>query len=270
MYPFERFTDRAKKALVLAQEEAESAGHNYIGTEHLLLGLLREQEGLAGAALNALGVELDGTRNAIQAALSTAAPGVVFHIVPTTRVKKVIEMAFEEAQRMGDSHVGTQHLLVGLLIEEEGLAARILVDGGVTLEKARAEIERLLKEGAEEPTQHVPLGRRMPATPPMLPELQQLLLRAQTLAAGKGSSAFGLDHLLETMVSSPAGTEVLARLLDLRRIAAMIEQALAAQDFDTAAKHRTDEKAAREALEQAVIAWRRELDQPGAAQPRSS
>jgi ATP-dependent Clp protease ATP-binding subunit ClpA len=270
MYPFERFTDRARKALTLAQEEAESAGHNYIGTEHLLLGLLRENEGLAHAALNALGVELDSTREAIQAALSTAPKGVIFQIVPTSRVKKVIEIAFGEAQRLGDSNVGTQHLLFGLLLEGEGVAARILADMGVTLEKARAEVERLLKEGAQEPTQPAQAGRRTPAPPPMLPELQQLLLRAQAHAAGSGSSAFGLGHLLETIVSSPAGIEVLARLLDLRRVAAMIEQAIAAQDFETAARHRTEQQVAHKALEQAVSAWRKDLDLPGAPQASSS
>ena len=269
--PFERFTERAKKVLALAQEEAESAGHKYIGTEHLLLALLREDEGLARAALAGLGVELDSTREAIGAALGTARRDVVFQIVPTSRVKKVIEIAFEEAQRMGDSSVGTHHLLFGLLLEGEGVAARILVDMGVTLEKARAEVERVLKVGGQESTQPPQAGRRMPTPPPpMLPELRQLLLRAQTLAAGKGSSGFGLDHLLETMVSRPLGTEALARLLDLRRIAVKIEQALAAQNLDTAAKHRTDEHAALEALKQAVSAWRKELDMPGAAQASSS
>ncbi len=270
MYPFERFTERAKKALTLAQEEAESAGHSYIGTEHLLLALLREEEGIAHAALHALGVELAGTREAIRAALSTAPVGVISQILPTSRVKKVIEIAFEEAQRSGDINVATQHLLFGLLVEGEGIAARILVDMGVTLEKARAEVERLLKEGAQEPTQPAQPGRRAPASLPMLPELQQLLLRAQARAAGGGSSAVGLGHLLETMVSSPAGIEVLARLLDLRRIAAMVEQATAAQDFETAAKHRTEQNAAREALDQAVSAWRKDLDLPGAPQASSS
>lgn len=266
MYPFERFTERAKKVLTLAQEEAESAGHNYIGTEHLLLGLLREDEGLARAALNALGVELGSTREAIQAALSTAPKSISFQIIPTSRVKKVIEIAFEEAQRMGDSNVGTHYLLFGLLMEGEGVAARILVDMGVTLEKARAEIDRLLKEGVQEPTLPLQPGRRMPSPLPMLPELQRLLLRAQTHAAGQGSSAFGLYDLLDAMVSSPAGIEVMARLLDLRRIGAMKEQAIAAQDFESAAQHRTTEKSAREALEQAMTEWRKELEPPGTTQ----
>ena len=171
---------------------------------------------------------------------------------------------------MGHHYVGTEHLLLGRLIEGEGVAATVLVDMGVTFDKARAEIYRLLKEGAQEPTLPSQPGRRVGAPVPILPELQQLLLRAQTRASGTGSSGFGLDHLLETIVSSPAGIEVLARLLDLRRIAAMKEHAIAAQDFETAAKHRTDEQQAREALERAVGAWRKELEAPGAAQASSS
>ena len=273
MYPFERFTERAKKVLTLAQQEAESAGQSYIGPEHLLLALLREGEGLACVALKALGVELDNTREAIHAALGTTPKTVAFQIIPTTRVKKVIETAFEEAQRTGHGLVGTEHLLLGLLIEGESVAAKVLLALGVTLEKAGAEIDRLLKAGAQEPalvhgraTWVANTGRQLP----MLPELQQLLHRAQTLAAVSGSSAFGLDHLLEMMVSSPAGIEVLARLLDLRRIAAMKEQAIAAQDFDTAAKLRSDEQRAREALKQALTAWREELEPPAGARASSS
>lgn len=146
------------------------------------------------------------------------------------------------------------------------MAARILVDMGVTPEKARAEVGRLLKEGAQEPTLPQQPGRRTTAPLPMLPELRQLLLRAQTHAAGGGATAFGLYALLDAMVSSPAGIEVMARLLDVRRIAAMKEQAIAAQDFETAAEHRTAEKPAREALEQAITEWRKELEPPGTTQ----
>src|SRR5690242_1857902 len=102
MYPLERFTERAKKVLALAQQEAEQAGHSYIGTEHLLLALIREGSGLAARALGTLGVELDRTRAAIEAVLSDMEPsGPPSQIIPTARVKKVVELAFEEARRMG-------------------------------------------------------------------------------------------------------------------------------------------------------------------------
>jgi hypothetical protein len=131
MYPFERFSEPAKKVITLAHGEAEAAQHSYIGTEHLLLGLLRCEEGMAHQALDALGVELAAARQRIEAAVG---PGteVAVQIVPTARVKKVIEEAFEECQRLGDRHVGTHHLLLGLLLEEDGLAARVLGELGVT------------------------------------------------------------------------------------------------------------------------------------------
>ena len=153
MYPFERFTERAKKVLTLAQEEAERSHHSYIGTEHLLLGLLREGEGLASKVLNNLGVEIGKVRQTIESVLGQNERIIIQQIIPTSRVKKVIEIAFEEARRMGHNYVGTEHMLLGLLIEGEGIAAHVLEDLGVSLEGARQEIERLLiSTGGEEPT----------------------------------------------------------------------------------------------------------------------
>ena len=150
MYPFERFTERAKKVLTLAQEEAERSHHSYIGTEHLLLGLLREGEGLAAKVLNNLGVEIGKVRETIESVLGSNERIIIQQIIPTSRVKKVIELSFEEARRMGHNYVGTQHLLVGLLIEGEGIAAHVLSDLGATESRVRAEIERLLASGTEE------------------------------------------------------------------------------------------------------------------------
>jgi ATP-dependent Clp protease ATP-binding subunit ClpA len=144
MYPFERFTEGAKKALTLAQEEAERAHRDYIGTEHLLLGLLREGEGLAAKVLSNLGVEIEKVRQTIESVLGRNERISIHHIVPTSRVKKVIEISFEEARRMGHNYVGTEHILLGLLIEGEGIAAHVLEDLGATLERVRPEIERLL------------------------------------------------------------------------------------------------------------------------------
>jgi len=262
MYPFQRFTERAKKVLTFAQEEAQAAGHGYIGTEHVLLALLREERGLAGIVLSTLGVELQGAREAVRVLLGEARTIGVSQIVPTAHVKKVIEIAFEEAQRMGHRYVGTEHLLLGLLVEGHGVAARVLADKGVTLEKARTEVGRILEAGAPEPPQTRSAAGPGPEQLLMLPDLQDLLRRAQALAAGGGLALIGLDHLLQAMVSTSAGTEALARLLDARRIAALAEQALAAQDFETAEGHRATEKQAREALEQALAAWRKELEPP--------
>src|SRR5205807_808445 len=148
MYPFERFTERAKKVLTLAQEEAERSHHSYIGTEHLLLGLLREGEGLAAKVLNNLGVEINKVRSTIESVLGRNERIIIQQIIPTSRVKKVIELSFEEARRMGHEYVGTEHLLLGLLIEGDGIAAHVLTDLGVTEAKLRKEIERQLTTGA--------------------------------------------------------------------------------------------------------------------------
>ena len=143
VYPFERFTERAKKVLTLAQDEAERSHHSYIGTEHLLLGLLREQEGLAAHVLANLGVDIEGVRTVIESVLGRNERIIIQQIIPTSRVKKVIELSFEESRRMGHNYVGTEHLLLGLMMEGDGIAAHVLQALGATLEKVRAEIERL-------------------------------------------------------------------------------------------------------------------------------
>jgi ATP-dependent Clp protease ATP-binding subunit ClpA len=152
VYPFERFTERAKKVLTLAQEEAARSHHSYIGTEHLLLGLLREHDGLAAQVLASLGVDTDSVREVIRSVLGRNERTVIQQIIPTSRVKKVIEISFEEARRMGNDSVGTEHVLLGLMLEGDGIAAHVLQDLGVTLDKVRAEIERLgLTESEERP-----------------------------------------------------------------------------------------------------------------------
>jgi ATP-dependent Clp protease ATP-binding subunit ClpA len=143
VYPFERFTERAKKVLTLAQEEAERSHNSYIGTEHLLLGLLREHEGLAAHVLANLGVDIEGVREVIESVLGRNERIIIQQIVPNSRVKKVIELSFEESRRMGHNYVGTEHVLLGLMMEGDGIAAHVLQDLGATLEKVRAEIERL-------------------------------------------------------------------------------------------------------------------------------
>src|ERR1700688_3486638 len=166
LYPFERFTERAKKVLTLAQEEAERSHHSYIGTEHLLLGLLREGEGLAAKVLNNLGVEIGKVRQTIESVLGRNERIIIQQIIPTSRVKKVIEISFEEARRMGNNYVGTEHLLLGLLIEGEGIAAHVLEDLGANLEKVRGEIDKLLHEsGIDEESKE---AQKKPSKTPLL------------------------------------------------------------------------------------------------------
>src|SRR5687767_6392286 len=141
MGPFDRFNDRAKRVLALAQDEAIRFNHNYIGTEHLLLGLVREGEGVAARVLDSLGVELSKVRTAVEFVIgrgdSTTSPS---EITLSPRTKKVIELAIDEARKLGHSHVGTEHLLLGLVREGEGIASGVLESLGVSLEKVRHQV----------------------------------------------------------------------------------------------------------------------------------
>jgi Clp amino terminal domain, pathogenicity island component len=263
MYPFERFSERAKKVLTLAQREAETAGHSYIGTEHLLLGLLTEGEGLAGMVLASLGMEVEPTRQAIQEALAGGQAEAVSQIIPTSRVKRVIEISFEEARRQRRATVSTEFLLLALLIEGENLAARVLARAGITREKVQAEVERLREEGRTEEPVPSPGGRA--GSPAMRPDLQHLLTLVRGQAARKGAPAIGVADLLEQVAGTEAGIEVLGRLLDARRLAALKEEALAARDYEKASQHRAEERRARQAPDEALDRWRAELEPPPAA-----
>ena len=151
MYPFERFSEQAKKALTHAQEEAEQAGHNYIGTEHLLLGILREPDGLGAKVLGGLGIYMDDVRAQVKAVLGQLSPPLnVAQIIPTSAVKRSIELAFEAAQKMRSDAVGTEHLLLGLLREGTSIAPHVLGDMGVDEVTVRAEIGRLQAGGLVE------------------------------------------------------------------------------------------------------------------------
>jgi ATP-dependent Clp protease ATP-binding subunit ClpC len=134
---FDKFTERARRVLSLAQEEAQRFQHNYIGTEHLLLGLVREGEGAAAQVLRKLGVELDKVRSAIEHIIGRGDHIVLGQIGLTPRAKKVIELAIDEARRLNHHYIGTEHLLLGLVREGEGIAAGVLESLGVNLEKVR-------------------------------------------------------------------------------------------------------------------------------------
>ncbi len=143
---FEKFTERARKVLTLAQEEAQRFNHNYIGTEHILLGLVREGDGVAAKVLSNLGVELDRVRSAVEFIIGRGERAVTGEIGLTPRAKRVIELAVDEARRLNHNYIGTEHLLLGLLREGEGVAAGVLESLGVSLEKVRTETVRLLSQ----------------------------------------------------------------------------------------------------------------------------
>ena len=161
----DKFTERAKKVLVYAQDEATRFNHNYIGTEHLLLGLLREGEGIAARVLSNLGVELNKVRSAVEFIIGRGERMVVGDINLTPRAKRVIELAVEEARRLGHNYIGTEHLLLGLVREGEGIAAGVLESLGVNLEKVRAQAVQVVSHGSLEGTQQG--GKRSSKTPLM-------------------------------------------------------------------------------------------------------
>ncbi len=143
---FERWTERARTVMTLAQEEARLLAHNYIGTEHVLLGLLEEGEGMAARVLNDLDVSVDEVREKVARIVGIRIEGteVAERIPMTPRVKKVLELALREALSLGHNYVGTEHILLGLVRENEGVGARILLDLDVTAEKVRNDVIRLL------------------------------------------------------------------------------------------------------------------------------
>ena len=145
---FEKFSERARRVLSLAQEEAQRFNHNYIGTEHILLGLVRETEGVAARVLSGLTVDLTKVRSAVEFIIGRGERPAQGEIGLTPRAKKVVELAVDEARRMNHTYIGTEHLLIGLLREGEGVAAGVLESLGVNLEKVRAETHRILSNSS--------------------------------------------------------------------------------------------------------------------------
>ncbi len=201
MGPFDRFNDRAKRVLALAQDEAIRFNHNYIGTEHLLLGLVREGEGVAARVLDSLGVELSKVRTAVEFIIgrgdSTTSPS---EITLSPRTKKVIELAIDEARKLGHSHVGTEHLLLGLVREGEGIASGVLESLGVSLEKVRHQVIATL--GQQHPTaagEAAPAGGKQATS--KTPTLDQLGVNLTAMAkAGKLDPVIGREKEIERVI----------------------------------------------------------------------
>ena len=148
---FEKFSERARRVLSLAQEEAQRFNHNYIGTEHILLGLVRETDGVAARVLSNLGVELHKVRSAVEFIIGRGERSTPGEIGLTPRAKKVIELAVDEARRLNHHYIGTEHLLIGLMREGEGVAAGVLESLGVNLDKVRGETSRILTQSSQSP-----------------------------------------------------------------------------------------------------------------------
>jgi ATP-dependent Clp protease ATP-binding subunit ClpA len=211
---FERFTDRARQTVVLAQEEARDLAHDFIGTEHLLLGLLRESEGTAAVALRLLGVELAGTRAAVAELIGRGTESPAGNIPFTPRSKKVLELSLREALALGHNYIGTEHILLGLVREGEGVGAQVLVQQGAMLPLVRATVLEQVRRA----------GTTHQSAPARTLGAEEVVTIAQELAA---SSPVGSQHLLEALARSDdtVAAKVLAALgVDADAIAAKIDE----------------------------------------------
>ena len=202
---FERFTDRARRVLVYAQDEARLMGHNFLGTEHLLLGMVKEGEGVAAVALRELGVGTDTLRRRINEVVPSQPPLDQAVNPPfTPRAKHVLELALREALDMGHNYIGTEHLLLGLIREGAGVASQVLVSSGLTLPQVRTKVVELLAGYVAKPPPGAPGGGWPPSTP-----AAALALQRATSAAGTGH--LGSHHLLLALAQD--GTSRAGRVL---------------------------------------------------------
>ena len=197
---FQKFTARARTAVTLAQDEARRYDHDYVGTEHLLLGLLREGQGVAARALAALEVDLDRARGALERVIGRGTPGPTSAscLGLTPRAKAVFERADEEARCLRHRYIGTEHLLLGLLAEADGEAARALGAAGVTLEGTRGAIEETIGCGQVKPSGHVRF------TPRAKHVLELSLRKAQEL----GHDQISTEHILLGVLAEVDGVAV--------------------------------------------------------------
>src|SRR5436190_9127226 len=177
---FERFTDRARRVVVLAQEEARMLNHNYIGTEHILLGLIHEGEGVAAKALESLGISLEAVRQKVEEIIGHGQQSPSGHIPFTPRAKKVLELSLREALQINHSYIGTEHILLGLIREGEGVAAQVLVKLGADLNRVRNQVLQLLSgfQGKESATSGAPEQGSSPSSSMVLDQFGRNLTQA--------------------------------------------------------------------------------------------
>ena len=221
---WQRFTEQARKVVFYAQEETQKFGEGYVSTEHLSLGLVRESDGAATRVLEKLGVSLNRVRVEVEKQLPRGDARPSQDMTLTPRAKRVIDLAYEEARELNNSYIGTEHLLLGLVREGDGLAARVLAKLGVELERARREVMALQDQeggGAKDPTE------RKPSPPPPDPwarfrdDARKAFVVAETEALGRGQSFRSPEHLLLGLLAepeSPACRALLALDVDLDRL----------------------------------------------------
>jgi ATP-dependent Clp protease ATP-binding subunit ClpC len=196
---FERFTDRARRVVVLAQEEARMLNHNYIGTEHILLGLIHEGEGVAAKALESLGISLEAVRSQVEEIIGQGQQAPSGHIPFTPRAKKVLELSLREALQLGHNYIGTEHILLGLIREGEGVAAQVLTKLGADLSRVRQQVIQLLSgyQGKETVTTGGP-AEGTPSTSLVLDQFGRNL--TQAAREGKLDPVIGREKEIERVM----------------------------------------------------------------------
>src|SRR5579875_1892197 len=203
---FERFTDRARRVLVLAQEEARLLNHNFIGTEHILLGLIHEGEGVAAKALESLGISLEAVREKVEETIGPAGTSPAGSPPFTPRAKKVLELSLREALQLGHNYIGTEHMLLGLVREGEGVAAQVLVNLGADLSRVRQQVIQLLSgyQGGKEAGASAGSGQDAPASSPVLDQF------------GRNLTSLARDHKLDPVIGRDREIERVMQVLSRR------------------------------------------------------
>ena len=206
---FERFTDRARRVLVLAQEEARLLNHSFIGTEHILLGLIHEGEGVAAKALESLGVSLEAVREKVEETIGLAGTAPTGSPPFTPRAKKVLELSLREALQLGHSYIGTEHMLLGLVREGEGVAAQVLQSLGADLPRVRQQVIQLLSgyQGGKESVGAGAPGSQSSDAPTGSPVLDQF---------GRNLTALARDHKLDPVIGREKEIERVMQVLSRR------------------------------------------------------
>jgi len=223
---FERFTDRARRVVVLAQEEARMLNHNYIGTEHILLGLIHEGEGVAAKALESLGISLDAVRQQVEEIIGQGQQAPSGHIPFTPRAKKVLELTRREAEQLGHNYIGTEHILLGLIREGNGVAAQVLVMLGADLNRVRLTVIQLLHgHPAKEPVSTRSAAQELRLPPGLQARLDEVEQRLAAIEQrlGTGPDTSDLDE-------------------QIAQVCREKESAIDARDYEQAASLRDREK----------------------------
>jgi ATP-dependent Clp protease ATP-binding subunit ClpA len=244
---FERFSDRARRVVVLAQEEARMLEHDYIGTEHILLGLIHEGEGIAARSLRALGIDLETVRREVEALIGRGQQPAPAHIPFTPRAKKSLELALREMVHLGHDYIGTEHLLLGLIREGDGVAAQVLRQRGVELNRVRQEVIRQLHGHEGRAARRRGRRERPPGEGVTLEDISRQL-QALGVRLGAIEEKLGIEE-------SPARQRLRRIDAEIARVRRQKESAIDEQDFERAAALRDQEKELLRERRDAESAW---------------